>query len=105
MLAHAYAYGQIAYIGGGFGSGIHNTLEPAAHGVCVVFGPRHGKFIEAEALMTAGGAWSVGRPEDFAGVMAQCLQSDTRQHAGQAAARCLEGMAGATEKIMVGLKL
>jgi len=105
MLAHAYAYGRVAYVGGGFGGGIHNTLEPAAHGVCVIFGPRHGKFIEAGALIAAGGARSVSRPEDFADVMTQCLQNDAYRSAGQAAARCLETMAGATEKIMAGLQL
>ena len=44
MLSSLYAYGEIAYIGGGFGAGIHNTLEAAAWGLPVIFGPNHDKF-------------------------------------------------------------
>ena len=59
MLGGLYAYGKLAYIGGGFGKGIHNTLEPMAHGLPVIFGPNYRKFTEALAMVQAGGAASV----------------------------------------------
>jgi len=51
MLSSLYQYGQIAYIGGGFGVGIHNTLEAAAFGLPVIFGPNYEKFKEAKDLI------------------------------------------------------
>jgi 3-deoxy-D-manno-octulosonic-acid transferase len=54
LLSSVYRYGRIAYIGGGFGKGIHNTLEPAAFGLPVIFGPRFDKFREAKELVQAG---------------------------------------------------
>jgi 3-deoxy-D-manno-octulosonic-acid transferase len=53
-LAHIYKYATLAYIGGGFGSGLHNILEPLAHGIPVIFGPRIQKFPEAQAVVSAG---------------------------------------------------
>ena len=53
VLADAYRYGQIAYVGGGFGTGLHNILEPAAFGLPVIFGPIHKKFPEAQAFIDA----------------------------------------------------
>ena len=53
MLSALYRYGQIAYLGGGFGGGIHNTLEAVTYGVPVVFGPRYGKFQEAKDLIAS----------------------------------------------------
>lgn len=59
MLNTLYRYGSVAYIGGGFGRGIHNTLEPAAWGLPVIFGPKYQKFEEARQLVARGGAFSV----------------------------------------------
>ncbi|WP_078831999.1 3-deoxy-D-manno-octulosonic acid transferase [Sediminibacterium ginsengisoli] len=60
MLSRLYHYADIAYIGGGFGdSGIHNCLEAAVYGIPVVFGPVYDKFIEADELIDAGGAFSI----------------------------------------------
>lgn len=58
MLSSLYRYGRIAYIGGGFGSGIHNILEAAVYGMPVIFGPRFEKFNEAKGLLEAGGAFT-----------------------------------------------
>ncbi len=57
VLAKAYRYGDLAYVGGGFGSGIHNTLEPMVYGLPVAFGPRYARFDEAIALVAEGIAW------------------------------------------------
>ena len=59
MLAWLYQFGRVAYVGGGFGKGIHNTLEPVAHGIPVIFGPKFGKFEEAKFLVKNGGGFSV----------------------------------------------
>ena len=59
MLSRLYQYGDIAYIGGGLGKGIHNILEAAAFGMPVVFGPNYHKFREANALIEKGGAFSI----------------------------------------------
>src|SRR5690606_17570155 len=59
MLLSAYALGTAAYVGGGFGKGLHNILEPAAFGLPVIFGPNHHKFAEAKAIEVAGGGKSI----------------------------------------------
>lgn len=59
MLSSLYSYGAVAYIGGGFGKGIHNILEAATFGLPVIFGPRFQKFQEAVELIKSGGAFSI----------------------------------------------
>ena len=59
MLSGLYRYGTLAYIGGGFGEGIHNTLEPLAFGLPVIFGPRYSKFREARDMIKGGGAKAI----------------------------------------------
>ena len=65
ILSHVYQYGKIAYIGGGFGSGIHNILEAATFGLPVIFGPKYHKFPEAIDLIKDGGAFSIDNENDF----------------------------------------
>jgi len=65
MLSSLYQYADIAYIGGGFGSGIHNILEAVAFGVPVIFGPNHHKFPEAQEIIEQGGGFSISDQEDF----------------------------------------
>ena len=65
MLSALYAYGQIAYIGGGFGAGIHNTLEAAAFGIPVIFGPKYDKFQEAKDLIKLGAAKSISNQNEL----------------------------------------
>ncbi len=60
ILSRAYRYARLAYVGGAFGSGLHNTLEPMSYGLPVLFGPKHAKFPEAREAMARGGAFSVG---------------------------------------------
>ncbi len=59
MLSKVYRYGEIAYVGGGFGKGIHNTLEAAVYGLPVLFGPEHAKFLEAADLIALGAGFEV----------------------------------------------
>lgn len=65
MLSSLYQYGKMAYIGGGFGAGIHNTLEAAAFGLPVIFGPKYNKFQEAKDLIKIGAAQSISSMEEM----------------------------------------
>src|SRR5690554_3126937 len=65
VLADPSRYGQIAYVGGGFGTGLHNILEPAAFGLPVTFGPIHNKFPEAQAFIDAGIGMSCDENKSF----------------------------------------
>lgn len=65
MLSQLYQYGTLAYIGGGFGAGIHNILEAAAYGLPVFFGPNNHKFSEAKELISLGGAFEVTKPDEL----------------------------------------
>ncbi|SFT88746.1 3-deoxy-D-manno-octulosonic-acid transferase [Lishizhenia tianjinensis] len=65
ILANVYQYGKMAYVGGGFGTGLHNILEPSAFGLPVVFGPIHKKFPEAQIHIDQGIAFSVSTTEEL----------------------------------------
>jgi 3-deoxy-D-manno-octulosonic-acid transferase len=69
MLSSLYQYGDIAYIGGGFGAGIHNTLEAAAFGLPVIFGPNYQKFIEANELIALRAGFSIAREAQLKGII------------------------------------
>ena len=73
MLSSIYRYGQVAYIGGGFGAGIHNTLEAAVYGMPVLFGPNHTHFREALGLLKSGGAFTFHNYDEFAAQMDKAL--------------------------------
>jgi len=65
MLSALYKYGQVAYIGGGFGAGIHNILEAAVYGMPVLFGTKYQKFDEAKELIKLSGAFSINDYNEF----------------------------------------
>lgn len=65
VLSSVYRYGNIAYIGGGFGAGIHNTLEAAVFGLPIVFGPNYNKFQEAKDLIAKSAAFSIKNQADI----------------------------------------
>ena len=65
ILSSLYGYASIAYIGGGFGKGIHNVLEAAAYGMPVLFGPNYQKFQEAVELIQLKAAYSVNSTEEL----------------------------------------
>lgn len=104
LLNTLYRYGSIAYIGGGFGKGIHNTLEPAAFGLPIIFGPKHQKFEEARQFVARGGAFSVSNSEEFAAVLAKLQDPVFYQKASNAVRDYLETNRGATEKVMAFLE-
>lgn len=100
LLSSAYRYADIAYIGGGFGAGIHNINEAAVYGIPVVFGPRHDKFIEARELIEAGGGFCVYDATSFANLMSRHLTDEgARKKAGNAAGAYIHSKLGATDII------
>lgn len=101
LLSSIYRYGQIAYIGGGFGSGIHNTLEAAVYGIPVIFGPRYRKFNEAVRLIQTGGAFSIQNQTELDEVLDTLLQDDAiTKTAGRKALEYVDSQLGATDVIM-----
>jgi len=101
ILSGVYRYGQIAYIGGGFGSGIHNILEAAVWGEPVIFGPRYSKFKEAVDLVDAGGAFSIDDYEELDEIFSS-LASDPQklQASSSIAADYVRDNIGATDVIV-----
>ena len=101
LLSSIYHYGDIAYVGGGFGVGIHNVLEAAVWDVPVFFGPNNQKFQEAQGLKAAGGGFDFKTYEEFAARMDRFLtDADERKTAGDAAGKFVQSLAGATEKVL-----
>lgn len=100
MLNTLYHYGTVAYIGGGFGKGIHNTLEPAAFGLPVIFGPKYQKFEEARQLIAAGGAFSVENSAELKNVLLKLQDKSQYQQASTAVKAWLMANKGATTKIL-----
>lgn len=103
MLSSLYRYGHVAYIGGGFGVGIHNTLEAAVYGVPIVFGPNWKKFREARGLIDAGAAVSVKNYKELAQALDQAFIEQKLK--GQAASNYVIQECGATNTIIKALNL
>ena len=101
LLSSLYRYGQIAYIGGGFGAGIHNTLEAAVYGMPVLFGPRFQKFKEAKDLIAVGGGFSFETASAFASRMDILLSTpEALRQASQSAGHFVQSHGGATAIIL-----
>ena len=97
MLSSIYRYGQVAYIGGGFGVGIHNTIEAAVFGMPVLFGPNYKNYREACALIEAGGGKSVRNYAEFKAAMDAALAD--HEAIGKKASEYVVSELGATDKI------
>ena len=101
LLSSIYRYGEISYIGGGFGVGIHNVLEAAVYGIPVIFGPNNKKFREAQHLLANKGGFEINGYEDFEQLMNKFLSDEAYlKQSGKAAGDYVKGNAGAMEKIM-----
>ena len=97
MLSEIYRYATVAYIGGGFGVGIHNTLEAATYGKPILFGPNYQRFREARGLIEHGAAVSINSYKTLEASMLSLLSAP--QEAGKAAREYVESELGATDKI------
>jgi 3-deoxy-D-manno-octulosonic-acid transferase len=101
VLSKLYRYGKYAYLGGGFGKGIHNTLEAVVYGIPVVFGPKFQKFQEAHELLEMGGAVSIFSGKDLLAVHQAWRQDANKlREAGNQALDLVQANRGATEKIL-----
>ena len=106
LLSSIYHYGDIAYVGGGFGVGIHNVLEAAVWDVPVFFGPNNQKFQEAQGLKAAGGGFDFDTYEAFVARMDRFLADpDDQKTAGDAAGRFVQSLSGATRKVLSSINL
>lgn len=106
LLSSMYNYGDVAYIGGGFGVGIHNTLEAAVWNMPVIFGPNNKKFQEAQGLLKSGGGFEINAYEDFSGLMSSLMNDEAfLKQAGDKAGAFVAHLAGATDKVLASVKL
>ena len=106
LLSSIYNYGTVAYIGGGFGVGIHNTLEAAVWNMPVIIGPNNKKFDEAQGLMQAGGCFEIHDAAEFETLMDRfdtdkAFLKESSEKAGQ----FVKGQAGATDRILYAVPL
>lgn len=106
LLSSVYHYGDVAYVGGGFGVGIHNVLEAAVWGMPVLFGPNNKHFAEAQGLLQSGGGIEIEDYETFSLIMSQ-LSDDSAYYGtcGQEAGAFVQSLAGATKKVLSSVKL
>ena len=105
LLSAIYRYGKIAYIGGGFGVGIHNTLEAAVYGIPVIFGPKYRKFKEAVSLIQEGGAFTIQNGNELNAILDSLMENpEIAGTAGKKAVAYVNSQLGATECIMKYLK-
>ena len=101
LLSSIYKYGDIAHIGGGFGNGIHNTLEAAVYGIPVIFGPKYHKFMEAQDLLDANAAFCIGDYNELKDLLDKLLHNDEfLEQTGKNAAQYVNEKSGATDKIL-----
>ena len=106
LLSSIYRYGTMAFVGGGFGVGIHNVLEAAVYGIPVFFGPNNRKFQEAQLLKACGGGIEIIATCDFAEKMdAFAVDKELLERAGKAAGDLVAINAGATAKVFESLAL
>lgn len=106
LLSSMYNYGDVAYIGGGFGVGIHNTLEAAVWNMPVIFGPNNKKFQEAQGLLKSGGGFEINTYDDFSSLMGSLMNDETfLKQAGDKAGAFVAHLAGATDKVLASVKL
>ena len=100
LLSSIYRYGQVAYVGGGFGVGIHNVPEAAVYGIPVLIGPNNKGFREAQDLLRMGGCFEVTGSTLFNAVMDHLLEnSDLRRTRGRICKSYIESNAGASDQI------
>ena len=101
LLSSMYNYGDVAYVGGGFGVGIHNTLEAAVWNMPVIFGPNNKKFQEAQGLLKSGGGFEIHNFEEFEGLMNSMMNDEAfLKSSGEKAGAFVASLSGATDKVL-----
>lgn len=106
LLSSVYHYGNVSYVGGGFGVGIHNVLEPAVWDMPVIFGPNNSRFQEAQGLKAAGGGYEIGNYDDFELLMARFNADQAAiEKAGKKAGAYVASLTGATDRVLASVQL
>lgn len=101
MLSSLYKYAEIAYVGGGFGTGIHNILEAVSYSIPVAFGTNYKRFKEAVDLVSLGAAATVRNEDELYSVLDRYLSDQTLlKRAGQVSLEYVEKNLGAADKIL-----
>lgn len=100
MLKYAYRYAQLAYVGGGFGKGIHNLLEPIVYELPVIFGPNFKAFPEAHFLVENGGGFSIKNVKDWQLVLEKLIDPEDRHKVGMIASSYIVQNMGTVDKIL-----
>jgi 3-deoxy-D-manno-octulosonic-acid transferase len=102
MLSSIYQYGNCAYIGGGFGKGIHNILEAATFGLPVIFGPKYQKFQEAIDLIHREGAFAVANFDSLKSILDKLMTNETAlSKSNNICKQYVADNVGATKKILL----
>lgn len=105
LLTKIYSYADIAYVGGAFATGLHNTLEPAVYGVPVIIGPDYHGFKEAEELVGKKGILVINSTSDFDSTMHRLISDPNfRQDTGLINSRYIQENVGATGHVMTLVK-
>ena len=100
LLSSIYHYGDVAYVGGGFGVGIHNVLEAAVWDIPVIFGPNNERFQEAQGLKAVGGGFDIASADDFQRIMTLFMNDEkSLATVGKKAGLYVQSLAGVTERI------
>ena len=105
LLTKIYSYANVAYVGGGFATGLHNTLEPAVYGIPVIIGPHYKGFNEAEQMVNRKGVLVIKDKAEFNQVMTQILEDPQfSETTGKNNSIYIEENIGATETVMQHIK-
>lgn len=100
-LSSAYKHADIAFVGGAFGSGLHNILEPAAYGIPVIFGPKFSRFPEAAEMINAGAGFTVKNESEYVSLIKRFTNSETeRKESGKRSAEFVNSRQGASNKVL-----
>ncbi len=106
LLSSIYRYGKIAYIGGGFGAGIHNTLEAAVYGIPVIFGPNNKRFREAQQLIACKGGFEITDAHSLKMTFDKFISAPAyRSKCGKAAGEYVLASKGTSQLIVDSLSL
>ncbi len=105
LLSGIYRYADLAYVGGGFGVGIHNLLEPAVYGLPILFGPNYRRFQEANDLLALGGGFSIKNDEEFQDLTDRLRNNpDFYKQAVRESKAYVRENSGATGKVIIKIK-
>ncbi len=100
LLSSLYRFAKVAYIGGAFGKGLHNTLEPISYGIPVIFGPKYQKFEEARWLIQHQAGFSIQSAREFNQVMNKLANKSFYTEAAKKAEEYIQHNKGATEHVL-----